>query len=136
MANRMFCKMANSKPNQNECKSVIDSCESNNRIMDALKHYSSLDLNSELDRNDLVKYCYDQYISLLAGYIHVVEIHNTKKDLTDISVLLASQHQLHECNISNCFFLPVEHLDVDLFGLDSVKNVIQMIKKQMPVFTE
>eukprot|EP01084_Bolivina_argentea_P249492 417675_1 len=86
-----------------KCKSV-DGCESNSRIMHALKDYSSLDLNSELDRNNLVKFCYEN-TSLLDDYIHVLEIHNTKKDLTDISLLLASQYQLHQCNINNCSFL-------------------------------
>ncbi len=38
-------------------------------------------------------------------------------------------------DISDCLFLPTEQIDTTLFGLDSVKQVIQMIKKQMPLVT-
>ncbi len=72
------------------------------------------------------------YCSLPNTYVYG-EVTYTTTDIVFICNI-ENFEQMKPCDdISDCYFLPIEQMDVDLFGLDSVRQVIQMIKEQSPV---
>eukprot|EP01084_Bolivina_argentea_P076520 138693_1 len=79
------------------------SCNYVQRIVNALKYYSILDVSDSTnkDQQKLIEYCSENE-SLLDDYIHILSTHNTHKDLDEIYNLLLRDSLIKECDIFNC----------------------------------
>eukprot|EP01084_Bolivina_argentea_P132446 233729_1 len=74
-------------------------CSSVNYVLNTLKYYYKLDVvNSQDDRDKLVKYCTTSHEYFLDDYIHLIKDHSN--DIDEIR-----QYDDNECNIRNCLLL-------------------------------
>ena len=61
------------------------SCDHLRRVIPALRYYSGLDLENNINDRDTLLRFFDEYSLLLNDYIHVMQSHNSQQDLQEIS---------------------------------------------------
>eukprot|EP01084_Bolivina_argentea_P218959 371456_1 len=113
-----------------ECVSIKDGCACVNRIVSALRYYSSLDQNHKHAKNELIKYCSVTYKSLLDDYVHIVTNHNNGTDLNEI--LNVMNHS--ECRIINCTSASRHYRDRNMNIIDNDKS--ETINKDFTFFSD